>query len=202
MQEQLPGIIDVPSIDFGFTLQDILVFLSSNHPTIFYIMQKIITLFITLSLPFSVLMIVLIIIFTEKLRSIRRKEEEMYNAKVDKEYKEDTVSAKGNVEMAKKWEMVLKHVESPNENDWRQSVIEADIILGDLLTNLGYRGQGIGEQLKRANKSDFKTLSDAWEAHKVRNELAHSGSEIPFSQFEARRVIQLYRKVFEEFFHI
>jgi hypothetical protein len=117
-------------------------------------------------------------------------------------YQGEDESKKGNAEMAKKWDMVLKHVESPNENDWRQAVIEADIILGDLLTNLGYKGQGIGEQLKRANKADFKTLDDAWDAHKVRNDLAHSGSEIPFSQFEARRVIQLYRKVFLEFFYI
>jgi hypothetical protein len=56
MQEQAPGTIEVPSIDFGFSLQDIVTFFSGNHPTLFYFAQKLIAIFITLSLPLSVLL--------------------------------------------------------------------------------------------------------------------------------------------------
>ena len=200
--QETPGAIDVPSIDLSPVTQSIMAFFSHDHPTLFYIAQKIISLYVTFSLPFSVLLFILIVIFSSKMSRLQKQEEELFHSKVDMGYQGEEDQKKGNAEMAKKWDMVLKHVESPSENDWRQAVIEADIILGDMLTGLGYRGEGIGEQLKRATTADFKTLQDAWEAHKVRNELAHSGSEIPFSQFEARRVIQLYRKVFGEFFHI
>ena len=75
-------------------------------------------------------------------------------------------------------------------------------MLGDLLMKMGYRGESIGEKLKRVDKGDFKTLDDAWEAHKIRNEIAHAGFDYPFSQHDARRAIGMYRRVFEEFFYI
>ncbi len=102
----------------------------------------------------------------------------------------------------KKWQKVLEHVASPNPSDWRLSILEADILLGDLLTKMGYKGEGIGEQLKSVEKSDFHTLDEAWEAHKVRNKVAHDGSDFPLNQREAQRVIALYEAVFKEFYFI
>ena len=105
-------------------------------------------------------------------------------------------------DLGKRWDNVLKHSQSGNENDWRQAIIEADIILDELVTKLGYKGEGLGEKLKRAVKGDFKSLDQAWEAHKVRNMIAHSGSDFSLNQVEVNRVINLYRQVFEEFYHI
>ena len=64
-----------------------------------------------------------------------------------------------------------------------------------------YIGETIGEQLKGIEQSDFRTLAHAWEAHKVRNKLVHEG-DFMITKREARRVIDLYRKVFEEFHYI
>jgi hypothetical protein len=80
--------------------------------------------------------------------------------------------------------------------------MEADIILDDLLNKLGYRGESIGEKLKRVAKGDMKSLNDAWEAHKVRNQIAHEGSSVNLSHHEAKNVISMYRRVFEEFYYI
>jgi len=102
----------------------------------------------------------------------------------------------------KKWKKVLEHVTSANSSDWRLSILEADILLGELLIKSGYKGEGIGDQLKGVERSDFHTLDLAWEAHKVRNRLAHDGSEFPLSQREARRVIGLFEEVFKEFHFI
>jgi len=98
-----------------------------------------------------------------------------------------------------KWERIESHIESLNENDWRLAILEADIILSDLLDKLSLPGDTIGERLKAVEKSDFTTINSAWEAHKIRNQVAHEGSEFKLSQREAKRVIQLYRDVFEEF---
>ncbi len=98
-----------------------------------------------------------------------------------------------------RWEQVLGHIGSDNPNDWRQAIIEADVLLEELVTVMGYKGEGLGEKLKQIEQSDFQTLNEAWEAHKVRNAIAHSGSNFMLTQREARRVIDLYRQVFEEF---
>jgi hypothetical protein len=42
-------------------------------------------------------------------------------------------------------------------------------------------------------------LDEAWEAHRVRNQVAHEGSDFILSQREARRAVELYRKVFEAY---
>ena len=80
--------------------------------------------------------------------------------------------------------------------------MEADIMLEEMLNKMGYKGNGIGEMLKQIEESDFITLNKAWEAHKVRNNIAHRGGDQVLSKDEAERVVGLYKKVFEEFYYI
>jgi hypothetical protein len=102
----------------------------------------------------------------------------------------------------KKWQKVLAHINSPNAAAWRLAVLEADIMLGEMLESMGYRGDSIGERLKGVEPSDFLTLDKAWDAHKVRNEIAHGGSDFLLNEREAKRVIALYEEVFKEFRYI
>lgn len=101
-----------------------------------------------------------------------------------------------------RWERVERLMQSNTASDWRQAVIEADIILDDMLTRMGYEGTSIGDKLKQIEQSDFVTLNKAWEAHKVRNHLAHRGGDYIFPKNEADRVVGLYRQVFKEFYYI
>jgi hypothetical protein len=101
-----------------------------------------------------------------------------------------------------KWERVQRLLNSYNTNDWKQSIMEADIMLEEMLNKMGYKGNGIGEMLKQIEESDFITLNKAWEAHKVRNNIAHRGGDQVLSKDEAERVVGLYKKVFEEFYYI
>jgi hypothetical protein len=98
-----------------------------------------------------------------------------------------------------KWDRILTHVASSNENDWRLAIIEADIMLAELLDAMHLPGDSIGDKLKAVEPSDFTTLDQAWEAHKVRNQIAHGGSDFHLSQREAKRVIDMYEAVFKEF---
>lgn len=97
-----------------------------------------------------------------------------------------------------KWENARDKVFTDNPSDWKLAIIEADTVLEDLLAERGYVGAGIGEQLKEAEKGNFKSIQKAWEAHKVRNEIAHDGSGVELSKREAIRVIGLYEQIFEE----
>jgi hypothetical protein len=98
-----------------------------------------------------------------------------------------------------RWEHVMTLASSPNDSDWRRAIIEADIMLGQLLTEKGYRGSTIGEQLKDANPLQFTTLDLAWKAHKMRNAITHMGEAFPLSERDVRMTIDQYARVFEEF---
>jgi deoxyadenosine/deoxycytidine kinase len=79
------------------------------------------------------------------------------------------------------------------------AIIEADIMLDEMLTALGYLGDGVGEKLKTVEPSNILTLDAAWEAHKVRNRIAHSGKDFELNQRETKRVVGLFESVFREF---
>ncbi len=98
-----------------------------------------------------------------------------------------------------KWMKVLEHINSPNPADWKLAILEADIILDQMLDKMGYHGATMGDKLKSIEPSDFTSLQEAWEAHKVRNAIAHEGSDYVVTKPEAERVIRLFKKVFEEF---
>ncbi len=102
----------------------------------------------------------------------------------------------------KKWNKVLEHVASSNPSDWRLSVLEADILLAEVLEKIGLLGDTVGERLKSAKPEHFKSLQSAWEAHKIRNSIAHEGSDFALSQREAKRAIGLFEEVFKEFHFI
>lgn len=98
-----------------------------------------------------------------------------------------------------RWQDALAHTDSDNPNDWRLAIIEADIMLEDLLSTMGYSGSTIGDKLKQASPQFFKSVDDAWKAHKVRNEIAHKGSDFILTKRVAKETMDHYRRVFEEF---
>jgi|CXWL01.1.fsa_nt_gi hypothetical protein len=102
-----------------------------------------------------------------------------------------------NVEHSR-WAYILSLVEDLHDNDWRQAIMEADIMLDEMLTRLGYIGDSVGEKLRSVNPVRFLTLSNAWEAHKVRNAIAHEGSTFTLTERLAHRTIANYEAVFRE----
>lgn len=98
-----------------------------------------------------------------------------------------------------RWEQVEQHVSGDRPNDWKLAIIEADIMLGELLEAMGLGGNTIGEQLKSASTTNFKTLDQAWRAHRVRNQIAHQGADFILTKKVAQETIALYQTVFREF---
>src|SRR3990167_8623610 len=97
-----------------------------------------------------------------------------------------------------RWENIVKLASSANHGDWRRAILEADIMLADVLAAQGYEGAGVGEQLKMANPIQMTTLDLAWKAHKVRNDIAHQGEAYELNERDARVAIDYYKRVFEE----
>ena len=118
-------------------------------------------------------------------------------------YKADEVAWQqvyGNREQRNnRWEDVKNHIAGDNPNDWRLAIIEADILLEETLEKAGCVGATVSDKLKSANAASFKTLQDAWDAHKVRNEIAHAGSDFMLTKRIAQDTIVQYERVFAEF---
>jgi hypothetical protein len=98
-----------------------------------------------------------------------------------------------------RWRVVENHMQSDNPAEWKLAIMEADSMLDELVKKLGYPGSTLGERMKQIEVSDFTTLNDAWEAHKVRNYVAHQGSTFMLSKHQANKVVRLYENVFKEF---
>ncbi|KND52128.1 MAG: hypothetical protein AB198_02360 [Parcubacteria bacterium C7867-003] len=141
----------------------------------------------------SIILILLLAYLSRGIFKLRTAEgEKLYPAGIPEEFNEPKISNPI-------WEKIENNLSSSNENDWRQAIIEADVILDELLDKLSLPGETMGDKLRSVERADFTTIDFAWEAHKIRNQIAHEGSAFALSQREAKRVIELYRVVFEEF---
>jgi hypothetical protein len=98
-----------------------------------------------------------------------------------------------------KWAVIEAHMASGNEAEWRLAILEADNMLADLLRTLPIAGIDVGEKLTNADRKHFTSLEDAWDAHKIRNRIAHDGSEFLVTEHLARQTIQKFKNVFTEF---
>lgn len=144
-------------------------------------------------------LIALVLLLTIKINKIRAGE----NRKMKQMQLEARAEAERRQESRNpRWDVVINLVESEHPSDWRQAIIEADIMLDEMITGFGYRGDSLGEKLKGIAGNDMQTLDDAWEAHRIRNQIAHAGSDLVLDKREALLTIELYRRVFEEFGYI
>ncbi len=158
-----------------------------------------ITRFFPLLIIIGLFLVFVIVYSRVKLDKIEKDEEAKFHAK---RYKDAKHEAGRDPIANQKWLEVEAHINSNNPSDWRLAIIEADIMLDSLLEHMGYQGDSIGDKLKGVNKAEFVTLDLAWEAHKVRNQIAHEGSDYLLNERDAKKTIEQFRKVFQEFFYI
>lgn len=151
-------------------------------------------LFSILSFMVSVILLVGIVYSTIRASQLSEIEDKQL-AEAERTFRH----AQGTISENTKWQQILAHASSDSPSEWRLAIIEADIMLGEMLDGLGYVGSSIGEQLKQARPETFRTVQDAWDAHKVRNEIAHRGSDFVLTKKIAQATITQYERVFREF---
>lgn len=96
------------------------------------------------------------------------------------------------------WNSVRSKLLSDNQSDWRLAIIEADIYLDRVLDQKGFYGDTLGDKFKQITPEQLPSIQIAWEAHKVRNRIAHDGSGFILTMPEARRVLSYYEIVFRD----
>jgi len=105
----------------------------------------------------------------------------------------------GKAKQFGRFDDIQRHALSENPNDWKLAIIEADIILDQTLKNRGYAGTSLGERLRSITPSQLSSIDDAWEAHRVRNKIAHEGADFVVTRRIVDETIARYLRVFREF---
>lgn len=188
----------VPSINVGYFYRLFYdLFITGHAPTAHGLVDFAATTWFWLSLIaylVTLLMIGAIVYYQIRLHQVTEEVDRLYATVPEPQ-------AHAAVEHAR-WKRIRELIESPMESDWRSAIIEADIMLDEMLSRIGYMGNTVGDKLKMANETHFQTLRDAWEAHAVRNEIAHQGTAYQLSPNVAYRTIGRYENVFREFHEI
>lgn len=163
-----------------------------------YIVAFMLRLF-SFSFFLSALLVLFVIWSANGLMRIRRQMHEVVSPVIPQ--KKDAPGSVTSM-VNEKWLKVVDHINSSNPSDWKLAILECDIMLSDILEKMGYTQASISEKLKSIEPSDFTNIEAAWEAHKIRNQIAHEGSDFIINEREAKRVIGLYELVFREFEYI
>jgi hypothetical protein len=160
-----------------------------------YYIINIFARFVIFSLFFSVAMCIVTIFYFRRMKAIEKK----IMDKVILHDASEKENLKADMAENPKWVLIQSHINSLDANKWKLAILEADIMLADLLESLHLSGDTIADKLKAVDTSDFHSIEEAWEGHKIRNAIAHQGSDFLLNEREAKRVIGLYQKVFREF---
>ena len=95
------------------------------------------------------------------------------------------------------WRHVTGHFARGDENSLKVAVIEADNLLDEALRLAGYRGANLGERLKKITSAELPLINEIWEAHKLRNRMAHE-TNFRLDRATAERALEVYQKVFQD----
>ncbi len=147
---------------------------------------------ITASIPF----LALVIYCWMRIFQIRRREYRAVRAI------QRTVASQDIPRTQLRWRRVLEQANGSNPDGWRLAILEADIMLSELLDMQGYKGETIADKMKQVDRANFNSIDDAWEAHKIRNQIVHEGTAVALSHRQVRGTIALYERAFKEFKYI
>ena len=97
----------------------------------------------------------------------------------------------------KVWQQVQRHLFAGDDNSLKLALIEADKILDDSLRLAGFRGENLGDRLKRLTDAQLPNLDQIWEAHKLRNRLVHE-ADFKLNRDTAERALAIYEQSFKD----
>lgn len=126
-----------------------------------------------------------------KFKAATKRIEDFYASRYVKP--DENVKTKSQIEL--RFEKAKDHIDSKYQEEWKIGVIELDTILRDLLKEK-FTGETVGELLDNAKEKGFDKLNEAWEAHKVRNNIVHEGVRYVLDESLAVRTLNNYKSVF------
>lgn len=167
-------------------IKPIIAFLTNPHTwSVLGIISSLLSLFFIAVIIFSLV----------RMREIQIHEKHEIDHEIHEALERDREAEKNE---NPRWHYIQTILESSNDSDWRVSIIEADTMLEDILREKGFTGESVSDLLESARSAGYQNIQTAWDAHIIRNKIAHEGSDFPLTQMEARRTIRMYEVFFQE----
>jgi len=107
-----------------------------------------------------------------------------------------TYRAYGTGGLTNRWKNVLKRLETPNEEEYKLAVLEADGMLDQSLKRMGFTGDTLTDRLQKVSTGIIANLSEVRQANSIRNNIVHDPN-YRLTLSEARRIIEVYETAFE-----
>lgn len=99
--------------------------------------------------------------------------------------------------ISRQWRGIMNRLEKKSDSEYKLAVIDADMILADIIDKLGFSGKSLGEQLDQITDVTLPSLAKVREAHAVRNDIVHD-PDYKLGLDQAREVLKIYEDAFKE----
>ena len=102
----------------------------------------------------------------------------------------------GLVNVNRKWRRIQKRFKMGVESESKLAIIEADALLDEILKEMGYAGQTLGERLDTLTLDVLANLEEVRKAHQIRSDIVHDLS-YHLDRETAKKVLNIYEKNIE-----
>jgi len=101
-----------------------------------------------------------------------------------------------NAYFRKRWDEIINKYTSPKTTDsMRLAVLESDSLVDKYLKDLRFPGEHFADRFAYMDKQQLKSVDGVWDAHRVRNEIAH-GKNVSIG--DAATALKKYEAFFRE----
>jgi hypothetical protein len=95
-----------------------------------------------------------------------------------------------------RWLAIEQSLVRNNEASYHLAVMNGDKLVDSAMRDLGMGGKTMGDRLKLA-KNRFSDRNSIWEAHKLRNKIAHE-ADVRVSYDQARRALAGFKRALKD----
>jgi|GEM_PF-933365 len=74
------------------------------------------------------------------------------------------------------WKKIVEDSESAPPHSYTTAIVNADILVDELLRDAGFEGKDMGERLGKLNGLRIRSLDNVWSAHRLRNKIVHTSN--------------------------
>lgn len=96
--------------------------------------------------------------------------------------------------MRKKWTKIKKRLESGNVSQYKVAILEADVMIDKVLSDMSYPGKNLTERLEKINPAQLPNYEELKNAHQIRNRVIHEAG-FSVDRKEAEEIVAVYENL-------
>jgi hypothetical protein len=97
----------------------------------------------------------------------------------------------------KQWAKIAKRMEIGKESEYKLAITDADVLLKDILIEVGFKGENMREVLEKVDSKILPNIKDVWSAHDIRNKMVHD-PDYEITPDMAKKIMRIYEQSFRD----